>query len=216
VEQVDGAKSRTWNGWDPEIRRDLPSGIQHMFPYDNQHQALVDVRLTNELVVLALDDTSVATFTRIIQERAQNAFQSSELAWKERLAAAKTANPQQSPFLGNPKVQLHDFGSFNDRKGYDCWCPKANFWRRLLRKQTDASQEQWTRELQLIDGNIFKGDHSRKTAKLIRIKGTRLFKSIYTLMNEYHQILVFWFTIGESLEELRDVLSGVAKRFNHH
>jgi hypothetical protein len=212
----DGAKSRTWNGWDPDIRKGLPSGIQYMFPYDVQHRALVDVKLTNELVVMALNDTSVSAFTRIIDERAKNVFLYAEAAWKERLAAAKTANPQQSPFLDDPEVPLRDFGSFNDRKGYDGWCPKKNFWHRLLRKQTDAFQEQWTRELQLIDGTIFKGDHSRKTAKLIRIKGTRIFKSIYTLMNEYHQILGFWFTIGESLDELRDVLSGVAKRFSNH
>ena len=173
-----------------------------MFPYDVQHRALVDVNITNELVVMALNDTSVATFTRIIEERAQSRFLNAESAWKERLAAAKTANPQQSPFLDDPGVPLRDFGSFNDRQGYDAWCPKANFWRRLLRKQIDAFQEQWRRELQLTDGNIFKGDHSRKTAKLIRIKGARLFKSIYTLMNEFHQIIGFWFTIGESLQEL--------------
>jgi hypothetical protein len=132
-----GAKSQTFNDWDPEIRKDLPSGIQHVFCYDVQHCALVDTKLTNELVVMALNNTSVAAFTRIIEERAQSCFFNSELAWEERLAAAKIAEPQHSPFLENPGVFVQDFGRFGDRKGYDGWCPKQNFWHRMLRKHTD-------------------------------------------------------------------------------
>jgi len=44
-------------------------------------------------------------------------------------------------------------------------------------------------EVMMIDGLVLKGDHSRKAAKLIKIKGVRLFKSIYTLMNGDGQVM---------------------------
>lgn len=72
------------------------------------------------------------------------------------------------------------------------------------------------RELQIIDGRVLSGDHSRKTAKFIRLQGVRLFKAVYTLMNEYGQIVGIWFCMTEGLEELRPMLQNVADRFKSY
>lgn len=67
--------------------------------------------------------------------------------------------------------------------------------------------------MQIINGDVLCGDHSRKTAKFIRLKGVRIFKALYTLMNGYGQVVGIWFCMTESMEELQPLLKNVAKRY---
>jgi len=222
-----GTSSRVWQGWDPKIREGLPSGIQSIFAFHVERKALIDVRLTDELTCLVLNRTSIAAYASLLQERAMRVYLSLEVDWKLRLFAAKSARPPQHPFEdkvnadgpGNPPPlppQVVDFSDFGDESGYCGWYPKQKMLQRLLRAELERLEKLWTREIQMVGGQILKGDHSRKTAKLIRLKGTRVFKAVYSLMNEYNQICGIWFCTGESTDELRGVLGGVAERYKMH
>jgi hypothetical protein len=126
-----GKESKTFAGWDPKIRAGLPTRLQHAFEYRYEHRALVDTKLIEELSYLSLNNLPVATYARMLKERAVGVYHRKECAWKEGLAAAKTANPPQSPFHQGP-VKLIDFGEFGDKKGYNWWVPEAGFWRRFF------------------------------------------------------------------------------------
>ena len=80
-------------------------------------------------------------------------------------------------------MNITDFLLIGDKKGFNLWVPRVNFWHRMLAKALGAQMGLWEKELMMMDGTVLKADHSRKAAKLIRIKGVRLFKAIYTLMN---------------------------------
>ena len=194
----DGSSSATWSGWDVEIRKNLPSGIQSMFPYHLEHRALVHVDLVSELATLVLDQTSVSACTRLYKERARSVFYGREAAWKQMLCAAMGVQPPQPPFDAQEAPALKDFGDFTDTNGYNGWDPDYGFWNRMLKAELERNKDLWTRSMQLVGGSIFKGDHSRKTAKLIRLKGVSIFKAVYTLMNEFNEIVGIWFTMGET------------------
>ena len=183
-----GSHSRTWFAWDDEIRNGLPVGIQHMFPFQVEHMAIVECKAIDELVTMVIDGLSVSSFKTMMRERAITCALAIEEARKTRLLAAKSAN--QSPFCDNPNVVLQDFLAIDDPMGFDMWIPGNNFWHRLLKQQLEMRVGFWGRQIQRTDGLILKGDHSRKTAKLIRIKGVRIFKAVYTLMNEHGQVMM--------------------------
>lgn len=85
-------------------------------------------------------------------------------------------------------MNITDFLLIGDKKGFNLWVPRVNFWHRMLAKALGAQMGLWEKELMMMDGTVLKADHSRKAAKLIRIKGVRLFKAIYTLMNGEGQV----------------------------
>jgi hypothetical protein len=210
------AHSSTWNGWDQQIRNQLPSGIQRMFPYQFEHRALVAESIINELLLTSVLGTSVAEQAALYKQRALDLFRASEVAWKERLAAAKSSNPPQAPFDGGKTPLIKDCSEFDDPKGNNGWVPKKNFFRRLLQKELRRTNELHTRLIQLVGGIILKGDHSRKTAKFIRIRNDRVYKSVWSMMNEYNEIVGLWFTVGETNEELAEVLKGLVHRYKMH
>lgn len=74
----------------------------------------------------------------------------------------------------------------------------------------------YIRKMQMILGRFLSGDHSHKVAKVVLIQGNRVFHGVYTLMNEFGQILGFWFTSGTNLEEVEEALRGVARRYKQH
>jgi hypothetical protein len=158
-----------------------------MFPFDVQHSALVETKILEELVVLVLSGLSVSGFKKMMGERAMQRYLALEEAWKSGLVAAKFE--KKPPFAGNNKVKIKDFLSIDNNKGYNLWIPGVNFWHRMLAITLGKQKDLWEKEVMMIDGLVLKGDHSRKAAKLIKIKGVRLFKSIYTLMNGDGQVM---------------------------
>jgi hypothetical protein len=72
--------------------------------------------------------------------------------------------------------------------------------------ESDAKQKQ--RRMQLVDGEHLSGDHSFKLTKCVTSGGSKPFTATYCLMNEYNQVVAFWFTTGTSMAELE---SSVAK-----
>jgi hypothetical protein len=105
-------------------------------------------------------------------------YHTKERDWKAGLVAAKESVPPQSPFTADCSLAFKDFITFQDHTGYDGWTGKANFWRRLCSEAQARKLPHQLRSLHMVDGEILKGDHSRKTDKYIRLSG----KSIYTVM----------------------------------
>jgi len=165
----------------------LPIRIQHMFQFDVEHRALVETKVVEELVVLVLSGLSVSGFKNMMKERATQHYLGLEEAWKSGLVAAKFQ--KKPPFTGNGRVQIQDFLLIGDEQGYNLWIPGEKFWHRMLAKALGEQRALWEKEVMMIDGLVLKGDHSRKAAKLIKIKGVRLFKAIYTLMNGDGQVM---------------------------
>jgi hypothetical protein len=86
----------------------------------------------------------------------------------------------------------------------------------LLEEDNERLEELRTRQMQILSGVVLKGDHSRKLTKQIKILGTQVFKSTFSIMNEFNQISAFFFTVGEALDEIRPALLKLDLRYVMH
>ena len=66
--------------------------------------------------------------------------------------------------------------------------------------ELDESYKQ--KRMQMMDGKHLSGDHSFKLTKCVLSDGSRPFTAMYCLMNEYGQVMAWWFTTGTSMKEL--------------
>ena len=71
-----------------------------------------------------------------------------------------------------------------------------------------------TKLMQGVDGVILSADCSHKISKIVYIGvNSPVFHGLYTIMNEYHQVVGFWFVRTSSLQELRPVMQQLAERY---
>lgn len=57
--------------------------------------------------------------------------------------------------------------------------------------------------MQGINGKHLSGDHSFKLTKCDLSDGSKPFSAMYTLMNEYGEVVGWWFTTGTGMAELK-------------
>lgn len=80
----------------------------------------------------------------------------------------------------------------------------------------------YERCLQLISGRILCGDKSYKVIKFVFVRGAeentlvRAFDSVYTIMNEYNQVVAINFTRAGDYDEVEEILKGINHRYKIH
>jgi hypothetical protein len=70
--------------------------------------------------------------------------------------------------------------------------------------------------MQMRDGRVIKIDHAYKITKCILIDGQRGFEAIFSVMNEFGQIVAWWLTHGSDLTEVEEHMKQFAKRYEMH
>ena len=74
-----------------------------------------------------------------------------------------------------------------------------------------------TKVMQGIDGLMFKGDASHKVTKLVYVNtDEKVYHGLYTLMNEYGEVIGWWFIRTGKMEELEDSIGRLKKRYELH
>ena len=63
-----------------------------------------------------------------------------------------------------------------------------------------------TKRQQLVDGMAISANHSFKVAKMILLNGMKVYDAMYIMMNEYGQVMGWWFTFRTSLDEVDEHL----------
>jgi hypothetical protein len=80
----------------------------------------------------------------------------------------------------------------------------------------------YERCLQLVSGCILCGDKSYKVIKFIFVPGAdgnmvvRAFDSVYTIMNEFNQVVAINFTRAGDYDEVEEILKGINHRYKIH
>ena len=60
-----------------------------------------------------------------------------------------------------------------------------------VRHAVFEGQEQWYhRRAQLVDGQILAGDESHEITKSIRVTDAKAFQGVYTMVNEFNQVVL--------------------------
>ncbi len=65
----------------------------------------------------------------------------------------------------------------------------------------------------MINGKVMKGDMSFKLAKKVTCDRGRQFEAVYTLMNEFGQVLGFQFVRNTSFEQISGWLRQIKQRY---
>jgi transposase len=74
-----------------------------------------------------------------------------------------------------------------------------------------------TKVMQGIDGIMFKGDASHKVTKLIYVNtDEKVYHGLYTLMNEFGEVIGWWFIRTGKMEELEDSIRKLKRRYEIH
>ena len=116
---------------------------------------------------------------------------------------------------GGQKQPLELYFDF-DEPNSEIRVPSASWLVTAIGEEMENRSECHQRAMQRISGRYLSGDHSHKVAKVILMQGTRAFEGMYTVMNEYSQILGFWFVNGTSLSEIEPCLQGLNARYKLH
>jgi hypothetical protein len=79
----------------------------------------------------------------------------------------------------------------------------------------------YERCLQLVSGRILCGDKSYKVIKFVFVQdkdgsAVRAFDSVYTVMNEYNQVVAINFVRAGDYEEVEQILKGIRRRYEIH
>lgn len=94
--------------------------------------------------------------------------------------------PAENETLRNPP----QFGRWDDPLGYDGRSPGEALLA-SVRYAVFEGQEQWYhRRSQLVDGRILAGDESHKITKSIRVSDAKVFQGVYTVVNEFNQVVL--------------------------
>lgn len=79
----------------------------------------------------------------------------------------------------------------------------------------------YERCLQLVSGRVLCGDKSYKVIRFVFVQGAdttavRAFDSVYTVMNEYNQVVAINFVRAGDYDEMESILKGIQHRYNIH
>ncbi len=64
-------------------------------------------------------------------------------------------------------------------------------------------------------GRIIKCDHTHKSAKIVKVNGEKPCEALFSVMNEFNEIMGFYITGGKSMSELEEALKAMRKRYEH-
>ena len=108
-----------------------------------------------------------------------------------------------------PLPNLDNFGKFDDVNGYHGVIPSEEFLKKHYVSYSAQSYNLKNQFLQTLTGEILKGDHTFKVAKIPTEDGVRPFVAMYSVMNEYQMVLTYQMVPSKCLEDLRSSLEEV-------
>jgi len=94
--------------------------------------------------------------------------------------------PRENDLLQNPPR----FGSFSDKSGYNGAPPTAAVLRSVCISVMEGREHWYHWQQQLVDGSNLAGDESHKVVKAIRVRHEKVFHGVYTIINEYGQVVM--------------------------
>lgn len=142
-------------------------------------------------------------------ERYKEQHKQQEQLW---IAYVHDMSRQASAGGGVVKEQFFPFES----EEYGGCCFGLAYLVKAFIETVESYLEYYNRKNQMIDGRHLKVDHSFKITKCIRMDGSIVFEGMFTIMNEYGQIVAYWFTHGSNLGQLRANILQLAQRYKMH
>lgn len=124
---------------------------------------------------------------------------------------------QKEKIFGEKKTTPIKPPPFTDYVKSFAYVPSWQIFKDLVCKFLMSLNQFETKAMQGTDGQMFKGDASHKVTKLIYVNtDEKVYHGLYTLMNEFSEVIGWWFIRTGKMEELEDSIRRLKKRYEMH
>lgn len=178
------------NVHDARIIEQLPFDLQLEFPAILTHKYGMSKNLANLLRPCIQNAVGPKKFQKILSELHHLYHDRLELQYL--VYELRKRNSNRSYFVHNAPAL---FSNFNDQTMYAGYVPTAGYIRTFYTTIIETLRPKMEKQTMLLGSRILKGDHSFKFPKhMAKIEETSIFTALYTVTNEYeeiiHQVLV--------------------------
>lgn len=97
-----------------------------------------------------------------------------------------SADPAETERLKNPP----QLGKFDDPLGLEGRCPGEALLTEVRYAVFEGVEQWYHGRAQLVDGQILAGDGSHKITKSIRVADDKVYHGVYTIVNEFNQVVL--------------------------
>lgn len=178
--------------------------------FDLSHKSAIALSLLRELRGCLIQGLSINGFRQTLLQQQREYHLMLSIQWRSYVDHIRR-NPRIL-MPGAPAVMQQDFAEF-DSDAYDQIVPSVAWLIQRVILLMESDGEYKKRRMQMIDGKHLSGDHSFKLTKCVLSGGSKPFTAIYLLMNEFGQIVAWWFTAGTSMAELERAISKIKTRY---
>ncbi|KAL9539173.1 hypothetical protein MBANPS3_010416 [Mucor bainieri] len=143
-------------------------------------------------------------FQRILREQHHLKHDRLELQYLIRKVGQRNAAFENSGYKYDP---VKPFPPFDDKNTYAGYVPSAAYFRTLYTSIIESMRPKMNKHMMLLDGNVLKGDRSSKFPKHMgKIEDNNVFSALYTMTNEYEEIVQQALVPSKSLSYLKHAL----------
>jgi hypothetical protein len=144
-------------------------------------------------------------------------FSESQLSCRQCTHREQVSLIRQSTIFGTPSAPLFPC-PYTDYLKSIAYVPSWKAIKELVCKYLNSLDRFENKVMQGIDGIMFKGDASHKVTKLVYVNvDEKVYHGLYTLMNEYGEVIGWWFIRTGRMDELEECILNLRKRYemNH-
>jgi len=205
----------TFHGYNEQSLAHLPVAVQENFPAVVTCQAAIDKQLLRVLNRATVNNQSFEDFRDSLREFNASTYYSYLKQYMDVGIWRKVRTE-----IGRYELtrKLPDFGPFlpdgKHENSYPGHIASTSFLKKCYLNNVSKSAKLKTCKLMGLTGDILCGDHTFAVAKVPTQNYTKIFEGLYSIMNEYGQIMAYYMTCSKTLSEIEDNLKRVAARYD--
>jgi hypothetical protein len=184
--------------------------------FDFSHQSGVSLILLRKLRATVVQGLSVNGFCLSLLQMKREHHLMLAIQWRDYVDQLQRNRSLMGPSIQQlNELQKRDFVDVDsDEYDEEDPCVAWLVCRLMIYMESDAEQRK--RRMQLIDGEHLSGDHSFKLTKCITSGGSKPFMATYCLLNEFNQVVAFWFTTGTGMSELESSIAKIKDQYRRY
>ena len=205
---------RAFLAWDDTIMERAPAHILFTFPIIFTHRLGVTLAVF-DLMRSCLDaGTGPGPFASLLEEHHRRRYERCRVAYLTRLSSLQKPQSGQTSMHATELMEEPPvFSTFDDPDGYGGVSISSNYLRKVYTNCMSKLEGHMKRKNAMVPAKVLSGDHFFKILKCnFTFGGSRSFEAAYSLVNEHSEVIAVVLTQSKSLEEIRGMLTGVAKR----
>lgn len=177
------------------------------------HRSGISFQLLNDLRSYMNQGLSVSGFRRSLLETMKTEHFMTGIMWRDYVDSFKTHPAIFCPKPKINKMEEKDFCEF-DSKQYGGSIPSCGYLLQMVVIIMESNAGYKQKRMQMTDGKHLSVDHNFKLVKTIYSNKGKIFTAMYCIMNEYGQILAWWFTNGTNMGEIDNELKKLRERYD--